>query len=196
MQRFHLANDSVIQHCLKEDPEERFQNIEALRKAVQPKRWPFAVLAVVVAGLLFWMLSNVIRQNEMVPVQHDTLYIMQLDTVFVPKPKPELNLDDSLALFKEELQNALAPTFSSCYVEINNLLKVYSDAKGYTAQDRLEIMQLYSDKALATSRGIIREKINMLHLSTIAKQHYEKAAQEVIDYYLKDYRKLKKELEK
>ena len=33
-------------------------------------------------------------------------------------------------------------------------------------------------------------------LSKTVKPHYEKAAQEVIDYYLKDYRKLKKKLEK
>jgi tRNA A-37 threonylcarbamoyl transferase component Bud32 len=196
MQRFHLANDSVVKRCLKEDPKERFQSIEALRIALQPKRWPLVLMAVLLLGALGWWLSTTLRPNETGTVAHDTLYIMQVDTVFMPELTPQLTLEDSLKLFKEELQNALAPTFSSCYVEIDGMLGVYSDAKGYTAQDRLEIMQLYMDKALATGRGIIKEKTNTLHLSSTAKPHYDKAAQEVIDYYLRDYRKLKKQLEK
>jgi hypothetical protein len=153
-------------------------------------------MAVFLLGALGWWLSTSFRPSETGTVAHDTLYIIQVDTVFMPELTPQLTLEDSLKLFKEELQNALAPTFSGCYVEIDGMLEVYSDAKGYTAQDRLEIMQLYMDKALATGRGIIKEKINTLHLSSTAKPHYDKAAQEVIDYYLRDYRKLKKQLEK
>ena len=196
MQRFHLANDSVVKRCLKEDPKERFQSLEALRIALQPKHWPLVLMAVFLLGALGWWLSTSFRPSETGTVAHDTLYIIQVDTVFMPELTPQLTLEDSLKLFKEELQNALAPTFSGCYVEIDGMLEVYSDAKGYTAQDRLEIMQLYMDKALATGRGIIKEKINTLHLSSTAKPHYDKAAQEVIDYYLRDYRKLKKQLEK
>lgn len=196
MQRFHLAKDSVVKRCLKENPKERFQSIEALRKALQPKRWPLVLIAALVLGALGWWLSTALKPIETESIPHDTLYIIQVDTVFMPELTPKLTLEDSLTLFKEELQNALAPTFSSCYVEIDNLLKVYSDANGYTAQDRLEVTQLYSDRALATSRGIIKEKISTMHLSATAKPHYEKAAQEVIDYYLRDYRKLKKQLEK
>lgn len=196
MQRFHLAKDSVVNHCLKEDSKERFQSIETLRKALQPKWWPLILMAVLVLGVLGWWLSTTYRFNNTESVPHDTLYIMQVDTVFMPELTPKLTLEDSLTLFKQELQNALAPTFSSCYVEIDDVLKAYSDVKGYTAQDRLEVLQLYSDRALATSRGIIKEKINTLHLSATAKPQYEKAAQEVIDYYLGVYRKLKKQLEK
>ena len=196
MQRFHLAKDSMVKRCLKEDPKERFQSIEALRKALQPKRWPLLLMAALVLGALGWWFSTALKPYETGSVPYDTLYIMQVDTVYMPELTPKLTLDDSLALFKEELQNALAPTFSSCYVEIDNLLKVYSDAKGYTAQDRMEIMQLYIDRTLATSRDIIKEKINTLHLSATAKPHYEKAAQEIIDYYMGDYRKLKEQLKK
>lgn len=196
MQRFHLAKDSVVKRCLKEDPRERFQSIDALKDALRPKRWPIILLAAILLGTLGWMLSTTIRRSEALSVTHDTLYIMQVDTVFMSELSPELTFDDSLTLFKEELQNALAPTFSDCYFEINDVLEVYSDAKGYTAQDRLKTIALYKDKALATSRGIIKEKIKMLHLSSSAMPHYEKAAQEVIDYYLRDYKKLEKQLDK
>ncbi len=193
MQQFHLAKDSVIQRCLKEAPKERFQSVEALKKALQPKRWPFVVLAVVFAGLLFWMLSNAIRQNEMASAQHDTLYIMQVDTVFIPEPKPELTLDDSLELFKEELQNALAPTFSYWYMMIDNM---FENQPNLPKEVHLETSKFYIDKGISVSQGIIKEKINTMGLSKTVKPCYEKAAQEVIDYYLRDYRKLKKKLEK
>lgn len=201
MQRFHLAKDSVIQRCLKEDPKERFQSIEALKKTLQPKRWPFAVLAVVLAGLLFWMLSSTMRQNDVAHVQHDTLYIMQVDTIFIPEPKPELTFDDSLALFKEELQNALAPTFNYWYGELESGLScpdcvTYSEEKGGYVPTHVVVMETFINKVLATSRSIIKQKINTIHLSKAAESYYEKAAQEVVDDYLKDYRRIKKDLEK
>lgn len=194
MQQFHLAKDSVVNRCLKEDPKERFQNIEALRKALQPKHWPLVLMAALVLGALGWWLSTTLKPIETESIPHDTLYIMQVDTVFVPELTPKLTLEDSLTIFKEELQNALAPTFSNCYFNINKLLEVYSN--DYSTQDRLEVLEVYKDEALATSRGIIKEKINTLHLSATVKPHYEKAAQEIIDYYLRDYRKLKKQLDK
>ena len=63
-------------------------------------------------------------------------------------------------------------------------------------ETHLETSKFYIDKGISVSQGIIKEKINTMQLSKTAKSHYEKAAQEVIDYYLKDYRKLKKKLEK
>ena len=197
MQRFHLAKDAVVKRCLKEDPKERFQSIEALRCALQPKRWPFVVLMVAAMGLFGWGFSINNQQNKSASVPHDTLYIIQVDTVFIPELKPELTLEDSLALFKEELQNALAPTFSYWYGEIYNAIDILSNSKEYnfTAQERLETVELYMDKALGTSRGIIKEKINTMQLSKTAKPHYEKVAQEVVDYYLKDYRQIQRRLE-
>jgi hypothetical protein len=34
-----------------------------------------------------------------------------------------------------------------------------------------------------------------MHLSETVKPHYEQAAQEVVDYYLRDYEELKRKLE-
>lgn len=193
MQQYHLAKDSVVKNCLKENPKERFQSVEVLKKALQHKRWPFVVLAAVVIGLFFGMLSTFLRQSETVSVQHDTLYIVQVDTVFIPEPKPELTLDDSLTLFKEELQSALSSTFSYWYMMIDNMFENQPDLP---KEEQLKWSKFYIDKGVGVSQGIIKEKFGSMHLSKSAKPHYEKAAQEVIDYYLKDYRKLKKQLEK
>lgn len=193
MQRFHLAKDLVVKRCLKENPQERFQSIDALRKALRPKRWPLLVLAALFVGLLCWTLSTTIRQGGTVSVPHDTIIIMQVDTVFMPEPKPELTLEDSLMLFKEELQNALAPTFSYWYMMIDNM---FENQPNLPKEVYLETSKFYIDKGISVSQGIIKEKINTMGLSKTVKPHYEKAAQEVVDYYLKDYRKLKKKLEK
>ena len=193
MQHFHLAKDSVVKHCLNENPKDRFQNIDALKKALSPKRWPFLVSAVLFLVLLCWILSTTIRQDETISVPHDTLYIMQVDTVFMPEPKPELTLEDSLTLFKEELQNALAPTFGYWYMLIDNMFENQPDLP---KESHLEYFQFYIDKGIDVSRGIIKEKINTMHLSETAKPQYEKAAQEVVDYYLKDYRQIKRRLER
>ncbi len=193
MQRFHLAKDSVVKRCLKENPQERFQSIDALKKALRPKRWPLLVSAALFVGLLCWMPPTTIRQGGTVSVPHDTIIIMQVDTVFMPEPKPELTLDDSLALFKEELQNALASTFSYWYMMIDNM---FESQPNFPKELYLEYSKFYIDKGISVSQGIIKEKINTMGLSKTVKPCYEKAAQEVIDYYLKDYRKLKKKLEK
>ena len=193
MQRFHLAKESMVKRSLKENPQERFQSIDALRKALRPKRWPLLVLAALFVGLLCWTLSTTIRQGGTVSVPHDTIFIMQVDTVFMPEPKPELTLEDSLTLFKEELQNALAPTFSYWYMLIDNM---FENQPNLPKEVHLETSKFYIDKGISVSQGIIKEKINTMGLSKTVKPHYEKAAQEVIDYYLKDYRKLKKKLEK
>lgn len=193
MQRFHLAKDSVVKRCLKENPQERFQSIDALRKALRPKRWPLLVSAALFVGLLCWMPPTTIRQGGTGSVPHDTIIIMQVDTVFMPEPKPELTLDDSLALFKEELQNALASTFSYWYMMIDNM---FESQPNFPKELYLEYSKFYIDKGISVSQGIIKEKINTMGLSKTVKPCYEKAAQEVIDYYLKDYRKLKKKLEK
>ncbi len=193
MQRFHLAKDLVVKRCLKENPQERFQSIDALKKALRPKRWPLLVSAALFVGLLCWMPPTTIRQGGTVSVPHDTIIIMQVDTVFMPEPKPELTLDDSLALFKEELQNALASTFSYWYMMIDNM---FESQPNFPKELYLEYSKFYIDKGISVSQGIIKEKINTMGLSKTVKPCYEKAAQEVIDYYLKDYRKLKKKLEK
>ena len=193
MQRFHLAKESMVKRSLKENPQERFQSIDAWRKALRPKRWPLLVLAALFVGLLCWTLSTTIRQGGTVSVPHDTIFIMQVDTVFMPEPKPELTLEDSLTLFKEELQNALAPTFSYWYMLIDNM---FENQPNLPKEVHLETSKFYIDKGISVSQGIIKEKINTMGLSKTVKPHYEKAAQEVIDYYLKDYRKLKKKLEK
>lgn len=193
MQRFHLAKDSVVKRCLKENPQERFQSIDAMKKVLRPKRWPLLVSAALLVGLLCWTLSTTIRQGGTVSVPHDTIIIMQVDTVFMPEPKPELTLEDSLALFKEELQNALAPTFSYWYMMIDNM---FENQPNLPKEVHLETSKFYIDKGISVSQGIVKEKINTMQLSKTAKPHYEKAAQEVIDYYLRDYRKLKKKLEK
>ena len=192
MQRFHIGKDSVVRRCLREDPKERFQSVEALKKALQPKRWPILLAAAVLVGVLGWLLSTTIRPVETDTIPRDTLIIKQVDTVFIPEPKPELTLDDSLALFKEELQNALAPTFSYWYGMIDNMFKQAPDMddKFY-----LETATYYIDQGLSVSRGIVKERINTLQPSKSTRPYYEKAAQSVIDYYLRDYRKLKKKLE-
>ena len=181
MQRFHLAKDLVVKRCLKENPQERFQSIDALKKALRPKRWPLLVLAALFVGLLCWTLSTTIRQDGTVSVPHDTIIIMQVDTVFMPEPKPELTLEDSLALFKEELQNALAPTFSYWYMMIDNM---FENQPNLPKEVHLETSKFYIDKGISVSQGIIKEKINTMGLSKTVKPCYEKAAQEVIDYYL------------
>lgn len=201
MQQYHLAKDSVVKRCLKENPQERFQSIDALKKVLRPKRWPLFVSTALFVGLLYWMLSTTIRQGGTVSVPHDTIFIMQVDTVFMSEPKPELTLDDSLALFKEELQNALAPTFSYWYGELDSGFScpdcvTYSEEKGDFVPSRVVVMETFINKVLAASHSIIKQKINTMQLSNTAKTQYEKAAQEVVDDYLKDYRKLKTELEK
>ena len=127
MQHFHLAKDSVVKRCLKENPKERFQSIDALKKVLRPKRWPLLVSVALFLGLLCWALSTTIQQGETVSVPHDTIFIMQVDTIFMPEPKPELTLEDSLTLFKEELQNALSPTFSYWYMLIDNMFENQPD---------------------------------------------------------------------
>ena len=193
MQRFHLAKDSVVKRCLKENPQERFQSIDAMKKVLRPKRWPIFVSAAIFVGLLCWILPTTIRHGDAASVPHDTIIVMQVDTVFMPEPKPELTLEDSLMLFKEELQNALAPTFSYWYMMIDNM---FENQPNLPKEVHLETSKFYIDKGISVSQGIIKEKINTMGLSKTVKPCYEKAAQEVIDYYLKDYRKLKKKLEK
>lgn len=185
MQQFRMAKESIIKRCLKEDPKERFQSIEALRSSLRPKRWPLLVLATLFVGLLCRTLSTSIP-------------------LFISEPKSELTLEDSLALFKEELQIALAPTFYQWYEELNLSLAAcshqfsWSDEKGAMIPTRFVILEALDDKKdklLAICRGIVKEKTKVLHLSATAKPQYEKVAQEVIDYYLQDYWKLKKQLE-
>jgi serine/threonine protein kinase len=186
MQRFHLAKDSVVKRCLKENPKERFQSIEALKKTLQPKRWSFVLLAILIIGLIGWVLLTTIKQAE---------------PNLRAEPTSQLTLDDSLAIFKEDLQNTLAPTFSYWYGELYDGVAcsdcvTYSVEKGGFVPTRSLVMEVFLDKVLTASQSIIKEKLNTMHLSETVKPHYEQAAQEVVDYYLRDYRELKKQLER
>lgn len=192
LQRFHLAKDSVVKRCLKENPKERYQSIETLKKALRPKRWPYLLAAVLVVGVLGGMFATTIQPFKSLPVSHDTIYIKQVDTVFIPEPKPELTLDDSLTLFKEELRNTLAPTFSYWYGMIDLMFK---QEPNLANEVYLQTSEFYMDQGISISRDIIKEKLNTMHLSKTSRPAFEKAGQEVINYYLKDYRKLKKRLE-
>ena len=185
MQRFQLAKDSVVNRCLKENPKERFQSIEALKKTLQPKRWPFVLLAILIIGLIGWVLSATIKHVE---------------PGFKTEPTSQLTLDDSLAIFKEDLQNALAPTFSYWYGELYDGMAcsdcvTYSKEKGDFVPARILVMEVFAEKVLSISQGVIKEKLDTMHLSETSRPHFEKAAQEVVDYYLEDYWELRQELE-
>ena len=63
LQHFGLAKDSVVQHCLKEDPKERYQSVEALQKAIRHSENRSKVAKVLcclagvaLVGLLLWLL--------------------------------------------------------------------------------------------------------------------------------------------
>ena len=185
MQRFQLVKDSVVNRCLKENPKERFQSIEALKKTLQPKRWPFVLLAILIIGLIGWVLLTTIKQAE---------------PNLRAEPTSQLTLDDSLAIFKEDLQNALAPTFSYWYGELYDGVTcsdcvTYSVEKGDFVPTRSLVMEVFLNKVLTASQSIIKEKLNTMHLSEAVKPHYEQAAHEVVDYYLRDYEELKRKLE-
>lgn len=180
MQQFHLAKDSVVKCCLKEDPKDRFQSIEALRTALRPKRWPFLLLAALLLGVIIWLLADTFKPRQTAPVQN----------------APELTLEDSLAIFKEELRDYLEPLFSDWY-DMGREMNQFTKEKGYTTEQRLEALQTnIIDEVTNISQNLIKERIRIMHLSETVKPHYEKAAQEVVDYYLQDYEKLKEALEK
>ena len=189
-------------YCAPEQLSHQAKNISAatdiyalgkiMQRFLRPKLWPFVLLAAIILGAFGWMLSTTVKSSETVPVPHDTLYTKQIDTVFIPEPKPELTLEDSLALFKEELKNALAPTFGYWYMMIDNMFENQPDLP---KEMYLEYSKFYIDKGVDISRGIIKEKLNTMHLSKASRPAFEKVGQEVINYYLRDYRKLKKKLE-
>ena len=196
MQRFRLAPSAVIKKCLKEQPEDRFQSIAEVQKAiVRPKKLIFVLSAIALAlGAALLLTQSIQRQKQRFAEFHnDMVLVHQVDTVFIEAQVTMMTLEDSLAVFKDELKNALALTFA----EIDHVLNQYDfESKEYSVETRLSIVVSSIDRGLSISQGIIKEKMNQLHLSKTAKPHYEKAAQEVIDYYLKDYRKLKKHLER
>lgn len=64
LQRFGLAKDSITQCCLKEDPRERYQSIDALRKAMQrsetiriSSRVGLGLAAVLLIGAIVWLVG-------------------------------------------------------------------------------------------------------------------------------------------
>ncbi len=65
LQRYGLAKDTAVQRCLKENPKERYQSIEALRKAIKQKettqnlcRVGLGLAAVLLMGGLVWLASH------------------------------------------------------------------------------------------------------------------------------------------
>ena len=195
MQRFRLAPSAVIKKCLKEQPEDRFQSITEVQKAIiRPKRLAVVLSALVLSISVATLFTHSIqRQRQRFAGFHnDTVFVHQVDTVFIETQAPVMTLEDSLAVFKDELKNALAPTFVYWYGLIDNMFENQPDLP---KELHLEYSEFYIEKGVSASQNIIKERINILHLSSTAKPHYEKAAQEVIDYYLKDYRQLKQQLE-
>ena len=106
---------------------------------------------------------------------------MQYDTVFVAETAPLLTLDDSIAMFKEDLKNALAPTFGFWYNTINDMYDSYSPD-----------MDFYMDKAVSTGRTMIKEKINAINPSKSARAKYNQAGEAIIRYFMADFNKMKK----
>ena len=184
MQQFHLAKDAVVRRCLKENPKERFQSVEELIKAVKPKRssvWGALALAVIAGAIAIPISINNQKANVVTEIQHDTVYLMQYDTVFVAETAPLLTLDDSIAMFKEDLKNALAPTFGFWYNTINDMYDSYSPD-----------MDFYMDKAVSTGRTMIKEKINTINPSKSARAKYNQAGEAIIRYFMADFNKMKK----
>ena len=65
LKHYGLANNSVTQCCLKEDPKERYQSIDALRKAMKQKevvkttsRIGLGLAVVFLIGTAIWLLAN------------------------------------------------------------------------------------------------------------------------------------------
>lgn len=208
MQRYRLAPSSVVGKCLRGQPEERYQGIHEVRKAVlRPRRAAFIISAILLASCIVFGLTRVAQNHNTendVP-KHDTVFVYQTDTVFVAEQVPELTLEDSLAIFESDLKNALAPTFYSWYGELNSGLEAsinkisWSEEKGGFIPTRISILEDFEEfknNILTISRGIVKERIKAMCLSETAKPQYEKVAQEVINYYLKDYYALKAQLER
>ena len=184
MQQFHLAKDAVVRRCLKENPKERFQSVEELIKAVKPKRssvWGAIALAVIAGAIAIPISIYNQKANVVTEIQHDTVYLMQYDTVFVAETAPLLTLDDSIAIFKEDLKNALAPTFGFWYNTINDMYDSYSPD-----------MDFYMDKAVSTGRTMIKEKINTINPSKSTRAKYNQAGEAIIRYFMADFNKMKK----
>ena len=64
LQQFGLANESVLQRCLKEDPKARFQSVEALQKAIKnnerirmASKVGFGLAAVLLIGAIVWLVG-------------------------------------------------------------------------------------------------------------------------------------------
>ena len=65
IQQYHLAKESIVGQCLKEDPKERYQSIEALRKAIRrgevtkvTSRIGLGLVAAVLIGAIIWLVNN------------------------------------------------------------------------------------------------------------------------------------------
>ena len=208
MQRYRLAPSSVVGKCLREQPEERYQGIDEVRKAIlRPQRTAFIISAILLASCIVFGLTRVAQNHntDNDAPKHDTVFVYQTDTVFVAEQVPELTLEDSLAIFENDLKNALAPTFYNWYGELNSGLEAsinkvsWSEEKGVCIPTRIMILEDFEEfknNILTISRGIVKERIRTMCLSETAKPKYEKVAQEVINYYLKDYYALKAQLER
>ena len=64
LQRFGLAKDSIVQRCLEEDPAERYQSVDALRKAIRrseavttASRVGLCLVAALLIGAIVWLVG-------------------------------------------------------------------------------------------------------------------------------------------
>lgn len=65
LEHFHLAKDSVVQRCLKNDPKERYQSVGELQKAIKQSETTKTVLriglglaAALIIGAIVWSVNN------------------------------------------------------------------------------------------------------------------------------------------
>lgn len=72
MQQYGLAPNAVIQHCLKEDPKERYQSVRELQKAIRRSETAkiassigLGLAAVLLIGAVVWLLAN--REKPLPP---------------------------------------------------------------------------------------------------------------------------------
>ena len=65
LQRFSLAKNPIVQRCMKDAPEERYQSVEALQRALKRSetkknvtRIGLGLVAVLLIGLIVWIVGN------------------------------------------------------------------------------------------------------------------------------------------
>lgn len=145
MQRYGLAKESVINRCLKENPRERFQTVEELKKALQPERWIVILLVLLVVGVLGWLVSTTIMPKEVPVVRQDTLYVVQSDTVFISRPEPVAPTPPETVSYRKE----------TVVVHVDTVLSPFSYPKLTPLEDSLMNFRGYLEYYLLSSSVFI-----------------------------------------